>query len=496
MSFYLRKILLLLATLALSMSLSTSALAKKGKGKEPRKWKTITYSVKKGDTLGSIAQKYDTSPAKLKSWNKGLSPKKLQIGQRLKIAVLSPEWQRWKSGKSPKRKRNKPVAKKSSKADSSSSLPPKMVAATGSDTAAPPKNLTVPAPGFDDTPDLIPAKPAPKRGAQPDFFEFKGEKLPVVTSTQMLDEGTKRAVYIAARGENVGVVAMKFGLDPEDILHWNKLDRLTLNPEEPVVFTLDAKPRVPKKPLPVVHRVKRGDNYQKIAKKYGVSIKQLKRWNPKVKPSRLQIGQRIHMHIPGKDGRSASYGTANRGRLYNGVALESTHGLHVRTVANTYGTQRVVNLLKAAAFDVQARWPDAPNLVVGDISYRRGGRIKRHKSHQSGRDADISFYYRGNVQTRDFIGMEGLTFDAVKNWHIFKTLIDTGEVEFIFIDYPLQKILYEYAISIGYTPEELLPILQYPRPRSMSAGIIRHVRGHADHWHIRFRCGPTDRHCR
>ena len=107
----------------------------------------------------------------------------------------------------------------------------------------------------------------------------------------------------------------------------------------------------------------------------------------------------------------------------------------MRSVSHAYGTQRVVWMLKAAVADVQARWPTAPDLVVGDISYRRGGRIKRHKSHQSGRDADISFYYRGNVQLPNFEEMDEETFDAAKNWHLFKTLIDTGEVEYIFINY-------------------------------------------------------------
>ena len=561
--------------------------------KEPRKWKTITYKVKPGDTLTSIAQKYDTSPEKLMKWNRGLQPTNLQIGQPLKIAIINPDWKEWKTSGGKKRNKSKAQVKKSTKKSSSKKVaskkkvdtdkaeksnkdtekpkvakadkaeekpeakkvvaekspePPKKIddGDSADSSAQPPKMLANNLenedradhadhdhdhdhgadgddegditdgvdggeevadnsdeqdgiePGFDDTPDFIPTpKVADKpRGPLPRSFNYKGEKLPVVTGPDMIGSDIKRAVYFVGNDENIGSVALKFGLDPEDLLYWNDLDRIKLHPEEVLVFKLDAKPRVPKKPLPTVHRVKRGDTYERIAKKYGVSVKQLKRWNPKINPRKLQIGQTIRMYIPGRNGRSVSYGTANRGKLYNGVALESTDGLKVRTVSNAYGTERVIRLLKGAAFDVQARWPDAPNLVVGDISYRRGGRIKKHKSHQSGRDADVSFFYRGNVQTRDFVDMEHETFDAVKNWHVFKTLIDTGEVEYIFIDYPLQKVLYEYAMAIGYTEEELEPLLQYPRPKSMGVGIIRHVRGHDDHWHIRFKCGPEDRGCR
>lgn len=564
MSLRFHRFALILVASLMSFGLAGSAIADT---KEPRKWKTITYKVKPGDTLGSIAQKYNTTPQKLMKWNRGLEPTKLQIGQPLKIAIINPEWKQWKasggkpnkskkvaskkskskkSKSSSKSKSTKKVAKKKIEPEKSSkpnkatvakkksddAEPPKKIDAGGAEVAdagaQPPKSIdahnhdhdhdhapghdhahevddkmlaaptkAVTEPGFDDTPDYVPAKSSAPRTSFPSTFSYKGEKLPVVTSPNMIEKDTKRAVYIVGHDdENIGSVALKFGLDPEDLLYWNNLDRVQLRADEPIVFMFDAKPRVPKKPLPTVHRVKRGDTYEKIAKKYGVSVKQLKRWNPKINPRRLQIGQTIRMYIPGRDGRSVSYGTANRGKLYNGVALESTHGLKVRTVSNAYGTERVVRLLKGAAFDVAARWPDAPNLVVGDISYRRGGRIKKHKSHQSGRDADVSFYYRGNVQTRDFVDMEYETFDAVKNWHIFKTLIDTGEVEYIFIDYPLQKILFEYARAIGYTEEELEPLIQYPRPKSMGVGIIRHVRGHDDHWHIRFKCGPEDRHCR
>ena len=226
-----------------------------------------------------------------------------------------------------------------------------------------------------------------------------------------------------------------------------------------------------------------------------MSTKKLKKWNRKVKPSKLRIGQSIRYYTWPRDGRSRSVGSPNRGRLVNGTPLESTWWLKVRYVSNAYGTRRVTRLIKAATADVAARWPEAERLVVGDISFKRGGRIKKHKSHQSGRDADISYYHRGNVKLPDFRDMSVDAFDASKNWHIFKTLIDTGEVRYIFVDYSLQRPLYEYARSIGYTADELHEIIQYPRPRSFGKGVIRHVPGHDDHWHIRFTCDKNARGC-
>ena len=107
-------------TALLSLGLSGSAMADT---KEPRKWKTITYKVKPGDTLTSIAQKYHTSPEKLMKWNRGLEPTNLQIGQPLKIAIINPKWKEWKASGGKKRNKSKAHAKKSSRKKKSSSAP-------------------------------------------------------------------------------------------------------------------------------------------------------------------------------------------------------------------------------------------------------------------------------------------------------------------------------------------------------------------------------------
>lgn len=310
-------------------------------------------------------------------------------------------------------------------------------------------------------------------------------------------DAAPNVVYYTPTGtDNIGSIALRFGVGIGEVRSWNKLEGYDIEPGSRLIVKSPEKvERENKDPLPVIHRVKSGDTFESIAKKYGVSIKQVRRWNRKIHPRRIQIGQRIRLHIPGRGGRSVAWGSANRGRLYNGVAMQTVTGMRVRNVARAYGTERVIKLLEAAAYDVKARWSDAPDLEIADISYRSGGRMRPHKSHQNGRDADLSYYHRGNVET-GLRAVDPETFDAAKNWHIFKTLIDTGEVEFIFVEHGLQKLLFEYATHLGYSPEDLEPILQYPRAKNVSAGIIRHSRGHDDHWHIRFKCGPEDKGCR
>ena len=487
----------LFALLALQPSMAEATSSK-----EPKQVITITYKIKKGDTLQKIAQDHKVSVKHLKQWNKGLDPRALKIGQRLKIAVINPEWTAWKQGKK-KRKVPKRSAKTSAAGSSGASgaEPPRQLAAEASSPTERFEALGVsrPSKSLPPAPKVKSSEASSVSAVSVTSLIFDGEALPVVTSREEL-AGLKpesKVLYVPEeQGENLGSVALKFRLDPEALQYWNDLSSLELKPGEPLLLQSDGEKPVNKELLPVTHRIRKGDSFQKIAKRYGVSVKQLKRWNKKVNPRKLRIGRTVTLYLPAKDGVSRSHGSANRGQLHNGVALESTTGLHVRTVANSYGTERVVRLLKGVAYDVKARWPNAPDMIVGDISYRHGGKIKRHSSHQSGRDADISFFHRANVELPDFRDMNEENFDAARNWHVFKTLIDLGEVEYIFIDYPLQRILHEYALSIGYTEEELAPLIQYPEPSSSNAGIIRHVRGHDDHWHIRFSCGPLDSSCR
>ena len=47
-----------------------------------------------------------------------------------------------------------------------------------------------------------------------------------------------------------------------------------------------------------------------------------------------------------------------------------------------------------AILDIRARFPDVHVLAIGDLSQKHGGAITEHRSHQSGRDADIGLIYK------------------------------------------------------------------------------------------------------
>jgi hypothetical protein len=56
-----------------------------------------------------------------------------------------------------------------------------------------------------------------------------------------------------------------------------------------------------------------------------------------------------------------------------------------------YGHERTIRTLISVITAYRARNPDAPRVVVGDISIRGGGRMEAHHSHQNGLDVDV--YY-------------------------------------------------------------------------------------------------------
>jgi murein endopeptidase len=56
-----------------------------------------------------------------------------------------------------------------------------------------------------------------------------------------------------------------------------------------------------------------------------------------------------------------------------------------------YGNERTIRAILSVAAGYREAHPHAPRVVVGDISFRDGGRMDEHLSHQNGLDVDV--YY-------------------------------------------------------------------------------------------------------
>ncbi len=188
----------------------------------------------------------------------------------------------------------------------------------------------------------------------------------------------------------------------------------------------------------------------------------------------------------------ASIGPANGGALKWGKQLRGSPRIEVREGLN-WGTPELVNAIERATDVVHAKHGTAYRIYVGDLSRRRGGKLKRHKSHQTGRDADIGYWLKQKHSPGYFRKATSKTLDVPRTWTFIQALIEHG-AQLIFIDYRLQAPLYRYARKQGFKKHQLEPIFQYPHGRKKRQGIVRHVRGHADHIHVRVRASQSVAH--
>lgn len=184
-------------------------------------------------------------------------------------------------------------------------------------------------------------------------------------------------------------------------------------------------------------------------------------------------------------------------RLADGVPLPENPALY--TIWNrrkAWGTQRLVDTLVFAAEEMAWRFPNAQPLMIGDLSYSRGGWMSGHRSHRGGLDADVGIYF-GNAQQHQVglrtVPVSQLDLDA--NLAFVQTLLATGDVERILLDRRLIRALRDHAIESGAMTEDvaratfLLPGDALETSPWNLYGVVHHVPGHHHHFHVRVRCG-------
>jgi len=182
-----------------------------------------------------------------------------------------------------------------------------------------------------------------------------------------------------------------------------------------------------------------------------------------------------------------SIGSASKGRLINGKTLPWNRGWITRSPSRQYGTNELVDGLVRTIKSFMGKYPKSCKIVTGDISYKNGGPMRPHRSHQSGRDIDIGFFAKNNRLLAHFEVMTPEKMDAAKTWAFIESMLEENQIEYILIDYSLQKPLYDYVKnSLGASDNYLLRVFQYPRGIGTRTGIIRHARGHKNHMHVRF----------
>lgn len=176
--------------------------------------------------------------------------------------------------------------------------------------------------------------------------------------------------------------------------------------------------------------------------------------------------------------------------LAHAAKLETGAGYVVRHPQRAFGEKYVVEYLRHSIAEVRALYPDVPTLAIGDISAEHGGKISQHVSHQTGVDVDVGFYFKTTV---DNFATADRSFDLEANWALLAAFARTAAlddgVKMIFLDYAIQRRLYDYAKQRGTPDSELEFMFQYPRGSDELSGLVRHWPGHDNHFHVRFK--PT-----
>jgi penicillin-insensitive murein endopeptidase len=207
---------------------------------------------------------------------------------------------------------------------------------------------------------------------------------------------------------------------------------------------------------------------------------------------------------PISDGTSVSRGWTNRGEILDAVALPIRGDGYLVPPAwagrgLNWGTEELVGLLVRAARRVRLDSPDA-TVYVADLSPRRGGPSAWHKSHQTGRDADVLFFALGADGRPapapsamvpfgdDLLAADGRRFDVARNWLLVRALLEDPavEVQFLFISTGLKQRLLDHAIEIGEPPD----VIERAAALLLQPG---DAPPHDDHLHVRIYCPASDR---
>ena len=164
----------------------------------------------------------------------------------------------------------------------------------------------------------------------------------------------------------------------------------------------------------------------------------------------------------------ANTSTGKRRRTVSTVCTACTHQMQsstniwVRNPKRAYGLKSTVELFEAAVEKVHAKFPKTPAIMVGDISFMNGGKMRPHRSHRDGRDIDAGFYFRDGRQRKYCAKPRGRSLDVKRTWALFDAVIKTGRVQYIFAGYRIQRALFRHARKTGIETR-LKRLFQWPR---------------------------------
>ncbi len=179
---------------------------------------------------------------------------------------------------------------------------------------------------------------------------------------------------------------------------------------------------------------------------------------------------------------SMSVGHPNTGVLVNGVQMARDARWVLTLPSHGYGTTETTQQLAHCIGAVHDAHPGAAPVMLGSLSAQHGGSLPPHKSHRTGRDADVYFFRKAGAQWSKAATADDI--DLPRTWALLRCFVTEADVEMVLIERKVQGWLEAYARSMG-EPQEWVDALFYDQPNTKSA-VVRHVPGHVAHMHVRF----------
>lgn len=314
--------------------------------------------------------------------------------------------------------------------------------------------------------------------------------------------------------ERIEDLEARYGVSKKELVRWNKRLQKKQWIYAGQVLRIKAR-RVPPPREKISYTVKKRDRWAEIAKAHNVRESDLRYWNKKV-PRAFKVGQKLTIYTnplevaepdaaseagaeagPTPDrlsvrGNALSIGKPNRGRIQNGVQLPESKHYTLRDPERSYGSSHAVTIIHDSIAAFRAETGYRGEIKIADLSKKGGGRLRPHGSHQAGRDADIRLPRRRGV-AKDNNSLSAIDWDL--SWALVKAFVDTGEIEYIFLETSRQKALRKAAQRAGASKAELARAIQYPNKRGTNKGIVRHASGHRIHIHVRIKCAEGNSRC-
>ncbi len=300
------------ATLQIGQKIQIVSNSTTGTGGYTQNRTRVVYSVKKGDTLGKIARAYDVTVEAIQRWN-SKSDTRLQIGDKLTIytdKVVAVSGGTQRS-----------VDHKVKSGETLSGIAEKYHTSVSAIKLE--NNLSS---------DRISA----------------GQILRINTSVSNEDVAV---IHQVVAGENLTSIARLYGVSVGGIKSWNSRTDDIIIPGERLTIKGVSAPSISEKPSLIRHEVESGETLSEIAVRYGVSTAEIKEWNNKTSDM-LSVGEVLNIH--------AVISSAGFSNSPEPIIHKVSRGETVWTIARKYGTTTDAILRDNSSIDPKI-------LHVGDI---------------------------------------------------------------------------------------------------------------------------------